>query len=161
MADHDDCEMGDDEFEERNGETIDEESHCNDSEKRNVESGDEESDYTGDEEFNYASDELDPPKQNENEKKGVRGRTRLKNVIENRSKGIREKIQYDEKGQEVEEENISFHSFLGITAREVVPINVSDWRKVSKKIKARLWHVVNVRSDFFIFIFFKSKCVCS
>ena len=26
MADHDDCEMGDDEFEERNGETVDEES---------------------------------------------------------------------------------------------------------------------------------------
>ncbi|KAF9591709.1 hypothetical protein IFM89_006055, partial [Coptis chinensis] len=66
-----------------------------------------------------------------------RGRATCDIVVTEKSK--RMKVPFNERGQPIEDESNKLVSFLGATVREIVDINIDDWRKVSKELKNNLW----------------------
>ncbi|KAF9604450.1 hypothetical protein IFM89_006732, partial [Coptis chinensis] len=54
-------------------------------------------------------------------------------------KSKRMKVPFNKRGQPIENESNKLVSFLGATVREIVDINIDDWRKVSKELKNNLW----------------------
>ena len=44
-------------------------------------------------------------------------------------------------------------SLLGVLAREMVPINYSDWRKVLDQLKEDLWNIINVNIKHYVYFF--------
>ncbi|KAA0060463.1 uncharacterized protein E5676_scaffold119G00500 [Cucumis melo var. makuwa] len=54
-------------------------------------------------------------------------------------------ITFDQFGQPIEEDSIGLSSFLGPLVREVVPVTLSDWRKLSTRSKEILWTSIQLR----------------
>ncbi|KAF9609589.1 hypothetical protein IFM89_017451 [Coptis chinensis] len=66
-----------------------------------------------------------------------RGRATCDTIATEKSK--RMKAPFNERGQPIEDESNKLVSFLGATVREIVDINIVDWRKASKELKNNLW----------------------
>ncbi|XP_031738363.1 uncharacterized protein LOC101217008 isoform X4 [Cucumis sativus] len=66
-------------------------------------------------------------------------------------------VTFDQFGQPIEEASIGLSSFLGPLVREVVPVTLSDWRKLSTRSKEILWTSIqfryNVKEDW------QRKCI--
>ena len=99
------------------------------------------------EDSHIESEELIPGRR----RKGARGATQMKNVIKNRSKGKLGKIEYNDKGQPYDEENINFQSYLGVLARSHIPISMKNWNEVDQETKEHIWHIANVRTTYHLF----------
>ncbi|KAL0549748.1 hypothetical protein IC582_014236 [Cucumis melo] len=72
-----------------------------------------------------------------------RGPTKMRtNAIEECNKVD---IIFNEFGQPIGEASIGLSSFLGLLVREVVPVTLNDWRKLSTRSKEILWKSVQLR----------------
>ena len=58
-------------------------------------------------------------------------------------------VTFDQFGQPIEEASIGLSSFLGPLVREVVPVTLSDWRKLSTRSKEILWTSIQVSISYF------------
>ncbi|PON33598.1 hypothetical protein PanWU01x14_351230 [Parasponia andersonii] len=75
--------------------------------------------------------------------KKKRGPTKMKGIAIN-SNG-RLQIEFNSRGQPIGKESISLSSFLELLLREIVPITIPDWRKVTKEMKEVLWKSIQAR----------------
>ena len=73
------------------------------------------------------------------EKKRTRGSTKMKKIFPLREKGVKLPIEMNVRDQPIGENSIAMASHIGAIARSSVPIDVTDWRKVSKVTKDRMW----------------------
>ena len=58
-------------------------------------------------------------------------------------------ITFDQFGQPIGEASIGLSSFLGALVREVVPVTLSNWRKLSTTSKEILWTSIQVSISYF------------
>ena len=63
------------------------------------------------------------------------------------------KIHINERNQQIGPNSVNISSLLGVLAREMVPINYSDWRKVSDQLKEDLWNIINVSIRHYVYLF--------
>ncbi|KAL8153817.1 LOW QUALITY PROTEIN: hypothetical protein V2J09_011577 [Rumex salicifolius] len=73
---------------------------------------------------------------------GKRGATSLKNLI--KKKGTSEKfvLEWNSKGQAVGKNRSTFMSYIAVSARTLVDINIPRWDHVPKQIKESIWTTV-------------------
>lgn len=76
--------------------------------------------------------------------KRSRGVTKKPQIAKNRSRGIKEIVQYNKKGQPHGKEHTDLESTLGMLARTTVPITYNDWREVPEDFKHKMWDYVEV-----------------
>ncbi|KAL5551150.1 hypothetical protein UlMin_001326 [Ulmus minor] len=86
-----------------------------------------------------ADDEIQPQNVVDGKKKKKRGPTRM-GMVQSRIK-----ITFNERGQPVAENSSKLSSYLGVIAREHIPIVIDNWRKVDEEIKQQLWELVQQR----------------
>jgi len=90
----------------------------------------------------FFNSNMDPSKgdaQDGAEKKRTRGSTKMKKLFPLREKGVKLPIEMNVRDQPIGENSIAMASHIGAIARSNVPIDVTDWRKVSKVTKDRMW----------------------
>ena len=73
------------------------------------------------------------------DKKRTRGATKMKKLFALREKGVKFPIQMNARDQPIGENSKVMASHIGAIARSSVPIDVKDWRKVSKETKDMMW----------------------
>ena len=73
-----------------------------------------------------------------------RGITAMKKVINAKSKGIKLQVGWNEHGQPVDPNKSTFVGYIGVIARDRVPITISDWRSVSDPIKYAIWNEIAI-----------------
>ncbi|XP_021832925.1 uncharacterized protein LOC110772766 [Prunus avium] len=74
--------------------------------------------------------------------KRTRGVTKKPQIAKNRSRGIKEIVQYNKKGQPHGKEHTDLESTLVMLARTTVPITYNDWREVPEDFKHKMWDYV-------------------
>ncbi|XP_062075132.1 uncharacterized protein LOC133779155 [Humulus lupulus] len=79
----------------------------------------------------------------ERTKKRTRGPTKMKSIATN-SDG-RLEVKFNSKGQPIGTTSIKLSSFLGALVREIVPITITDWRKITPGMKEVLWKSIQAR----------------
>uniref|UniRef100_A0A803PSE2 Transposase-associated domain-containing protein n=1 Tax=Cannabis sativa TaxID=3483 RepID=A0A803PSE2_CANSA len=84
-------------------------------------------------------DDVAPPLEEPMEKK-KRGETKMKSVATS-SEG-RLPVKFNALGQPIGKASISLSSFLGPLVREVVPVTLPDWRKITLGMKEVLWRSI-------------------
>ena len=62
-------------------------------------------------------------------------------------------IHINERNQPIGPTSMKLSSLLGVLTREMVPINYSDWRKVSDQLKEDLWNIINVSIRHYVYFF--------
>ncbi|KAM6558032.1 hypothetical protein CsatA_027271 [Cannabis sativa] len=87
-------------------------------------------------------DDVAPPLEEPMEKK-KRGETKMKSVATS-SEG-RLPVKFNALGQPIGKASISLSSFLGPLVREVVPVTLPDWRKITLGMKEVLWRSIQAR----------------
>ena len=80
-----------------------------------------------------------------------RGRTVMKRLIKQRSKGIRLELEWNENGNPIGPNASTFNLFIGTSVRERVPITFSDWRQAKKDHAKVVLGAVKVNSIYLIF----------
>ena len=85
-------------------------------------------------------------------KKKGRGATKCAEI-----NNLEEKIEIhiNERNQPIGPNSVKLSSLLGVLAREMVPNNYSDWRKVSDQLKEDLWNIINVSIRNYVYLFSK------
>ena len=78
-----------------------------------------------------------------------RGPTKMKTLATEECDKVN--ITFNKFGQPIGEASVGLSSFLGPLVREVVPMTLNDWRKLSTRYKEILWTSIQV-STFFFFI---------
>ena len=73
-----------------------------------------------------------------------RGITAMKKVIIAKSKGIKLHVGWNEYGQPVDPNKLNFVGYIGVIARDRVPITINDWRHVPLPIKYAIWNEIAV-----------------
>ena len=76
--------------------------------------------------------------------KHTRGIVRLKKIIKDKIKGVKQVIKVNKKGQPIGKSAKDLQSYLGMQARTMVPINIKDWRSVPQTTLDNLWTDINV-----------------
>ena len=84
------------------------------------------------------NDTVEPSMEN---KKQTRGKTKMKGVAYNQSPI---EVKFNSKGQPIGEASIGLSSFLGALVREIVPVTINDWRKITPEMTEVLWKSVQV-----------------
>lgn len=79
--------------------------------------------------------------------KKCRDPTKMKTIAVEEHKRI--DITFNEYGQPIGESSVGMASFLGSFVREVVPVTLKDWRKLSMRMKEILWTSIQVRISYF------------
>ncbi|KAA0032201.1 Plant transposase [Cucumis melo var. makuwa] len=75
--------------------------------------------------------------------KKTRGRTKMQTIA--MEPEMKLDIRYNGYGQPIGETSVGLSSFLGTLVREVVPVNVETWKKISTRQKEILWHSIQAR----------------
>ena len=96
------------------------------------------------EEYNIDDDEPFTDEEDNNKKKGVRGVTKMLDIIKNRSKGEKFTLSRNKQGQLICKNGIKYQSYLGVLARREVPICYTDWLKVPDRYKDSIWFKIQV-----------------
>ena len=83
-------------------------------------------------------------------KKKGRGATKCAEI-----NNLEEKIEIpiNERNQPIGPNSVKLSSLLGVLAREMAPINYSDWRKVSDQLKEDLCNIINVSIRHYVYFF--------
>ena len=85
--------------------------------------------------------------------KKKRGPTKMKTIAT--SSDGRLEVKFNALGQPIGGASVALSSFLGPLMREIVPVTISDWRKITPGMKEVLWKSVQVcflyLIDFFYF----------
>ena len=95
---------------------------------------------------NYDRDDDEPfsDKDDDNNKKGVRGPTKMIQLIKNRCKG-KISLEHNRYGHIIKEEGINYQSYLGVLARREIPLCFRNWRIVPQKYKDSAWFLITVK----------------
>ena len=96
------------------------------------------------EEYNIDDDEPFTDEEDNNKKKGVRGVTKMLDIIKNRSKGEKFTLSRNKQGQLIYKNGIKYQGYLGVLARRKVPICYTDWLKVPDRYKDSIWFKIQV-----------------
>ena len=93
-----------------------------------------------------------PSTQASTEKVKKKGRGATKCVEIN---NLEEKIEIDinERNQPIGPNSMKLSSLLGVLAREMFPINYSNWRKVLDQLKEDFWKIINVSIRHYVYLF--------
>lgn len=78
-----------------------------------------------------------------------RGKTIMRDLLKLRAKGKKAALIWNDNGQLVGKSAKALTGFVGCTVRNKVPITVTDWRKVNKKIRNEIWSEVQVSYFFY------------
>jgi len=73
------------------------------------------------------------------DRKRTRGSTKMKKLFVLREKGVKFPIEMNSHDQPIGENSKVMASHIGAIARSSVPIDITDWRKVSKETKDKMW----------------------
>ncbi|XP_062101522.1 uncharacterized protein LOC133807298 [Humulus lupulus] len=79
----------------------------------------------------------------ESTQKNTRGPTKMKTLAVDIDSRL--EVKFNSTGQPIGETSVTLSSFLGPLVREIVPITIPDWRKVTKELKDILWNYVQAR----------------
>lgn len=74
--------------------------------------------------------------------KKTRGPTKMQTIAVEPE--LKLNIRFNEYGQPIGETSVGLASFLGSLVREVVPVNIETWKKLSTRHKEVLWHSIQV-----------------
>lgn len=77
----------------------------------------------------------------------VRGVCAMHKVVMKKAKGKKLKIRYDKKGRPIGDNRHALASYVGMSARNLVPIDVPSWPKVDPELKAKLWDDIEVQTN--------------
>ena len=92
---------------------------------------------------NYDRDDDEPFSDKEDDKKSVRGPTKMIKLIKNRCKG-KISLEHNKYGQIIKDEGINYQSYLGVLARREIPLCFRKCRLVPQKYKDSAWFQVTV-----------------
>ena len=53
-------------------------------------------------------------------------------------------VKFNSKGQLIGEVSIGLSSFLGALVKEIIPVTINDWRKITLEMREVLWKSVQV-----------------
>ena len=73
-----------------------------------------------------------------------RGRTVMTRVMTMRDKGIKIRINWNDKGQPIGSDSTLLAGFIGVIVRKHIPITLTDWRYAPKPMRASIWKEINV-----------------
>ena len=63
-------------------------------------------------------------------------------------------VSINRRGQFVGHNGTELQSYLGVLARQNVPISFPSWPKVSRELKDKIWEQAQVRkNDYFVYLF--------
>ncbi|XP_062116743.1 uncharacterized protein LOC133830713 isoform X2 [Humulus lupulus] len=79
----------------------------------------------------------------ERTKKRTRGPTKMKSIATD--SGGRLEVKFNSKGQPIGTTSVKLSSFLGAPVREIVPITITNWRKITPGMKEVLWKSIQAR----------------
>ena len=94
-------------------------------------------------------------KRDDNEKHQGRGKTRMSYMTQQKAKGIKKNLQWNDLGQPIGDVYTNMISYLGSRVRATISINSGDWRKVPQDLKDGLWEDIIVRNyhcDIYLFM---------
>ena len=77
-----------------------------------------------------------------------RGPTKKNNINNQKAKGIKRNIKFNDKCQPIGKAYSEMQSYLGVKTRRTVSLNYKDWRQVPQELKNRIWEDVYVRKYF-------------
>ncbi|KAK2420428.1 hypothetical protein QL285_031156 [Trifolium repens] len=80
----------------------------------------------------------DPSDEKCRKKKRTRGVTLMRKVFKAKSSGIKLEVTWNDKGQPIGDNSRCLSSFIGLTARRIVPIYFDHWNTIDKTIKPAL-----------------------
>ena len=94
-------------------------------------------------------------KRNDKEKHQVHGKTRMSYMTQQKAKGIKKNLQWNDLGQPIGDVYTNMISYLGSRVRATISINSGDWRKVPQDPKDSLWEDIIVRNYYYdIYVFY-------
>lgn len=80
-----------------------------------------------------------------------RGKAKVSCFTKGKGKGTRLEVEFNEKGQPFRANAAKFASFLGITARELIPVTLDKWSDLTNDFMTQIWdHIMVV---FFVSIY--------
>ncbi|KAL5583165.1 hypothetical protein UlMin_015607 [Ulmus minor] len=91
------------------------------------------------EESEQKVDVVQEKKNSEKKKKQPRGPTYMPKVIRKKIQGERMPVSINRRGQFVGHNGTELQSYLGVLARQNVPISFPSWPKVSRELKDKIW----------------------
>ncbi|KAL5569746.1 hypothetical protein UlMin_026321 [Ulmus minor] len=91
------------------------------------------------EESEQKVDLVQEKKNSEKKKKQPRGPTYMPKVIRKKIQGERMPVSINRRGQFVGHNGTELQSYLGVLARQNVPISFPSWPKVSRELKDKIW----------------------
>ena len=77
-----------------------------------------------------------------------RGPTKKTNINNQKAKGIKRNVQFNDIGQPIGKAYSEMQSYLGVKTRSTVSLYYKDWRQVPQELKNRIWEDVYVRKYF-------------
>ncbi|KAL5547332.1 hypothetical protein UlMin_007019, partial [Ulmus minor] len=77
----------------------------------------------------------------------VRGATYMPRVLKKRLLGERVKVVFNSRGQPVGENGVELQSYIGVLARQTIPLTFREWREVPKELKEKIWEEIQVSYD--------------
>ena len=95
-------------------------------------------------------------KRDDKEEQQGRGKTRMSYMTQQKPKGIKKDLEWNDLGQPIGDVYTNMISYLGSRVRATISINSGDWRKVPQDLKDGLWEDIIVRNyhyDIYLFIY--------
>lgn len=77
----------------------------------------------------------------------VRGVCAMHKVVMKKAKGKKIKVRYDKNGTPIGDGRHALASYVGMSARTLVPIDIPSWPKVDPELKAKLWDDIEVQTN--------------
>lgn len=74
--------------------------------------------------------------------KRTRGPTKMKTIAVDKQSRV--DVAFNEYGQPIGDTSVGLASFLGPLVREVVPVNLEEWKKLPTRLKVVLWKSIQV-----------------
>lgn len=77
-------------------------------------------------------------------KKKPRGKTKMVNLSKGKAKTSRLIVEFNYSGQPYRGDVAKFASFLGTTARELLPVTLENWKDLSQEFRNQIWEHITV-----------------
>ena len=75
----------------------------------------------------------------------ARGVSALHKVLVKKAQGKKIKIRYNELGEPIGDTRATLQSYIGMVARNMIPIDIPSWPEVDTELKEKLWLDVQVK----------------
>ena len=74
----------------------------------------------------------------------TRGKAQVLCFTKGKGKGARLEVEFNDMGQPIRKNAAIFSSFLGITARELIPVTLEKWSDLTDEFIAQIWEHIMV-----------------